>query len=369
MPNLVAEQAAGFLRQVEPVSALEGLDAGRPEPVTGFDNLSSGEKQAVEGALGKLADPGAMDGFEQSALEAIIIPDRRPVIDVAGDDYAIAEHDWKHLNGPEYRAAILPTLPAIGRLELIGHPGIPYAGTAFLVGPDLLMTNRHVAELFAAGLGRNGLAFKPGLSSEINFAEEALRRGDTFYKVTEVLVIHPWWDMAVLRVEGVPETIRPLILSRDAAAPGAEAPDVVVVGYPAFDPRRNDIEVQRRVFGNLFNVKRLQPGKLLPRRPVASFGKDVDALTHDSSTLGGNSGSAVIDARTGRVMALHFGGRYLETNYGVPAADLALDARLLDLGLNFESGAPLAAAEAAGRRSGTRSRPRRRRSAAGPASR
>ena len=41
-------------------------------------------------------------------------------------------------------------------------------------------------------------------------------------------------------------------------------------------------------------------------------------MTHDSSTLGGNSGSALIDVATGRVVGLHFAGRYLEANYAVP---------------------------------------------------
>jgi len=341
MSHRLAEKAAGFLLQVE--AATSGSEEGvlesftvRDEPVTGFDRLSSPERQAVEGALEKLTRPAELNLAEQDALEAIIIPDRRPVINIRDDDYEIAEKDWLHLNAPDVRARLRPAIPAIGRLDLPDHPSIPYAGTAFLVGPDVLMTNRHVAELFATGLGRRGLAFRPGLAGTINFAEEDRRKGEIFFRIDEALLIHPWWDMALLRVRDLDPAIRPLTLSRDGGAPGASAPDVVVIGYPAYDPRRNDIDVQRRVFNDLFNVKRLQPGKLLPRRPVASFGNEVEALTHDSSTLGGNSGSAVIDARTGHVVALHFGGRYLQTNYAVPAADLALDSRLVDLGLNFE---------------------------------
>jgi V8-like Glu-specific endopeptidase len=44
---------------------------------------------------------------------------------------------------------------------------------------------------------------------------------------------------------------------------------------------------------------------------VRSFEGVVKAMVHDSSTLGGNSGSAVIDTETGEVLALHFGGEYL----------------------------------------------------------
>ena len=52
----------------------------------------------------------------------------------------------------------------------------------------------------------------------------------------------------------------------------------------------------------------------------------VPAATHDCSTLGGNSGSAVIDLDTGEVLALHFGGLYHQKNYSVPSSELARDA-------------------------------------------
>jgi endonuclease G len=65
----------------------------------------------------------------------------------------------------------------------------------------------------------------------------------------------------------------------------------------------------------------------------------VSATTHDSSTLGGNSGSAVIDATTGHVIALHFAGLYLDANFGVPTSELARDGRIIDTGINFAPGA------------------------------
>lgn len=59
------------------------------------------------------------------------------------------------------------------------------------------------------------------------------------------------------------------------------------------------------------------------------------ATTHDASTLGGNSGSAVLDLTAGQVLALHFGGRYRVANYGVPAWELAQDRRIVELGVSF----------------------------------
>ena len=55
---------------------------------------------------------------------------------------------------------------------MVGYPGLPYGGTGFVVGDGLLMTNRHVAELFAAGVGKEGLTFISGRGSSIDFARD-----------------------------------------------------------------------------------------------------------------------------------------------------------------------------------------------------
>jgi DNA/RNA endonuclease G (NUC1) len=90
------------------------------------------------------------------------------------------------------------------------------------------------------------------------------------------------------------------------------------------------------IFRGVFNVKRLQPGRVGARAEIRSFGNTVMSLTHDCSTLGGNSGSAVVDSQTGSVLALHFAGRYLEANYAVPAHAFSLDWRVVDAGVAFD---------------------------------
>jgi Trypsin-like peptidase domain len=82
-------------------------------------------------------------------------------------------------------------------------------------------------------------------------------------------------------------------------------------------------------------VKRLQPGVIRGRAEVQSSGNRVAAITHDASTLGGNSGSPVIDVDTGEVVALHFAGEYLKANYAVPMYELARDPRVAPK-LNFD---------------------------------
>ena len=284
--------------------------------------------------LEKLASGEELDQDELFIAEAIILPDLRPAIDIIGGDFTIDDPNWRHLDNDQgLHQSIKSTLVSIGRIDLPGHPALPYGGTGFVVGPDLIMTNRHVAELFISGLGVSGLRFQPGLSAGIDFKHELGSDGSVLLDVVSAKMIHPYWDMALLRVQGLPNGHAALRLSLDDPNELVDR-DIVCVGYPAFDPR-NDAAVQNQVFRGVYSVKRLQPGKVRGRGSAKSFGKAVDVGTHDSSTLGGNSGSAVIDPQTGQVLALHFAGIYLKENYAVPMCDLAKDQRVVDLGLAF----------------------------------
>jgi DNA/RNA endonuclease G (NUC1) len=286
----------------------------------------------VERTAEKVVRGDALDSREGFILEAIIIPDKRPAVAIVKGDYRVEHPMWMHLNGDAPKKAIRPALPSIGRVELPGHPSGRFGGTGFVVGRNLLMTNRHVAEIFCEGLGRRGLVFRQDHAAGVDFDRE-LGGGSLFLAVRAVAMIHPYWDMALLEVEGLPAAIAPLRLST-AEPQSLEGRDVAVIGYPAFDPR-NNTAVQNQVFGEVYDVKRLMPGKLTGRSAIRSFGKDVACSLHDSSTLGGASGSAVLDAATGEVVALHFAGIYLKSNYGVPTADLARDRRVIDAGVNF----------------------------------
>ncbi len=82
-----ARAAVNFLlRTARNKAGLESLElpgAGGEAPVTDFDSLPDAHKSAVEGAAAKLDRPEQMTPSEHFALEAIIIPDRRPAILIA----------------------------------------------------------------------------------------------------------------------------------------------------------------------------------------------------------------------------------------------------------------------------------------------
>jgi DNA/RNA endonuclease G (NUC1)/V8-like Glu-specific endopeptidase len=334
------ERLKSYLGQILPSSSLEAMaDEGISfEKVVASGPVPPKVEKVARSAVEKLALDRELDREEQFALEAIIIPDKRPAVDIIDGDFRIAHELWKHFNTDlSIYAALRKVIASIGRIELPDHPSLPYGGTGFVVGTDLIMTNRHVAEIFSTGLGIQRLAFLSGLKVGLDFRRERDRDSSTYVDVEKVVMIHPHWDMALLKVSGLSPEQSPLELStRDPEV--LMNSEVAVVGYPAFDAR-NDAKVQDEVFGGIYNVKRLQPGRFGTRDTLQSFGKQVSAATHDSSTLGGNSGSAVLDPRTGQVVALHFAGVYLKANYGVPSSELACDGHVIDAGVKFEPGA------------------------------
>ena len=331
-----------LLTQIAPGNAIEAVSRLGAEAIDrgeGFESLGPGNAAAAESGLQKLAEDRVQEitPSEMFGLEAIVLPRNRPVVFVRGELYDDFDGPWVSLNDDVIKRRIALLLPLIGRVEVPSSPILPYAGTGFVVGRGLIATNRHVAQLFSQGLGLT-IRYRAG-DAAIDFKRQIDAPDDdrtAYLSVRAVEMIHPYWDMALLRVDDLP-TDRMLRLSVKSPEELLDH-NVVVIGYPARD-ERNDIALQDRIFNRTYNVKRLQPGVIRARARIQSFENTVNALTHDASTLGGNSGSAVIEVDTGEVVALHFAGEYLKANYAVPMHELARDSRVASR-LNFEGTLP-----------------------------
>lgn len=252
----------------------------------------------------------------KAVVEGIVIGNGlRPAIDIEKDTFDTLPAIWDDING--VRANITPLIRSVGRLNLFGHPKISFAGTAFVCGRDLLLTNRHVAEEFmSATTGSSDLRFKLGMSANVDTKEEVDSADTRLLKCTGEGAVSTEWDVALLRVEGLPAEIEPVPLS-SAAPHNFSGRTAVTVGYPGFDEAENLIE-QMLIFRSVFNKKRLLPGKFTDIFTVQSYGHAVKALAHDCTTLGGCSGSIVIDVATLSVFGVHFGGESGVRNYCVP---------------------------------------------------
>lgn len=331
-----------FLRRVTTgslESAQEGVAASKEAFLQSSRSATSNEMEAALEGWQRVEAGRDIARKELDALEAIVLPTYRPVINIINDSFAEAPQPWELLNG--FKPQIEAAARAIGRVEISGHPWLPYAGTGFVVGPNLIMTNRHVAELFILGLGLKHLAFYPGRASALDFKQEVIPSGRVLIEVRAARLVHPYWDAAILEVAGLSghQPLR-LATAEPASLIGRR---VVAIGYPMLDSR-NDEALQHRIFQGVYGRKRLQPGTIMGYGKIKSFDHVVEALAHDCSTLGGNSGSAIVDLETGQVLGLHFGGIYLKANFAVPAWELARDRKLVDLGLEFATSTAATAA-------------------------
>ena len=329
-----AKRLKGMLSQIAGRQGLESIASANARASGGLESISP-ERTNAQSGLEKLADNRHQDitPNEMFGLEAIVMKENRPVVFVRGNSYDDVGNPWSSLNAAEVKTRLSDLFPLIGRIELPNSTLLPYAGTGFVVGKGLVATNRHVAQIFAQGLGltiRYG-----GGDAAIDFKRQVDTPEDDrsdYLSVRGVEMIHPYWDMALLQVDGLPtdKMLRLSVLSPDQLVNR----NIVAVGYPALDPR-NDAALQDKIFGGVYYVKRLQPGVVRARAKVQSFENQVNAMTHDASTLGGNSGSAIIDVDSGEVVALHFAGEYLKANYAVPMFELARDSRVASK-LNFD---------------------------------
>lgn len=271
-------------------------------------------------------------------LEAIIHKKDRPSHLVQGNKFDPFAGEFKYLTDHQKtRERLQSTLPLIGRIDITDQN--TYGGTGFVVGKNLIMTNRHVAQLFTTGVGRRVKLHPWG--SEVDFADAPNSAAADGYELIDCIMIHPYWDMALFKAD-LP-TNEHLTLSTETYESmlkrEPKSRDIVAIGYPARD-KRNGQRAQQEIFGDEYEVKRIAPGRISQRkRDIGSkwLSGSVAALAHDASTLGGNSGSAVIHVLNGNVAALHFAGRYLVENYGVPAYELARDTRVVDAGVMFAS--------------------------------
>ena len=284
------------------------------------------ESRNIEAMLEGNESVGGSFGIE----EAIILVTGRPPL-------LIKDGLWEKPRIPEMsdrleqaRTHLETAIPKVARVELLNSPSKSYVGTGWMIDEDVMITNRHVANEFAI---RNNetifmrtTPFGEELQVQVDFNEEHESPNPPFaVKMIEVLHIekdlpgHP--DMALIRLEKVDNLPEPIELSPLRVE---FDDDVAVIGYPARDSGRNDALVMADLFNNIYEVKRLSPGRISGVRP------DRFIMTHDCTTLGGNSGSVVLNLEDGKAAGLHFAGIFKDDNFAVTSE--VLRERLSNLG-------------------------------------
>jgi hypothetical protein len=289
----------------------------------------SGLQKATRGAGNDLSTE------ETLGLECVILLYGRPALLLNNGVLASPPPLWNVLE--DQREFVETAQRGVGRIELLGHPEYDWAGSGFLVSENALLTTRKTAELFVEN--RSGTwQFRPGITTWMNYRSSYQDVASAGYRVRAVLGVHDRYDLALLEVERSQfNGTAPLPLSLAAQGPAQrEGRPVYLIGYPVRDARRNEPEAVARIFRDVYNVKRVQPGLL---RGEFTY-HEVTFLSHDAAPLGQNSGAPILDLETNQVIGVQTTGRYLETSTAVPLYLLRDDALLRQAGVTFTEPAP-----------------------------
>ncbi len=235
-------------------------------------------------------------------------------------------------DSPEMRRRLIPYIgklesrvPSVGRIEF-RKIGREFGGTGWMISEDIIVTNRHVAKLMANKRGNTITFVKNALGETveafIDFKEEYIGKNiatpefeiliEKVLFMTDDVKAQP--DIAFLKIKKHPKTPQPIPIND---TPLKKDQFVSVIGYPAYDP---DAIISpgaaSNVFHNIYEAKRCSPGEIM------EYVENAWYFFHDCTTLGGNSGSVVLDNQTGFAVGLHFMGEVEKANYAVKSEEI-----------------------------------------------
>ena len=319
--------ANGPPSDVDATLLAERIRRNNPEAAGAADSIAAEIVAQAQAALAKLADENSersLTDYETLALESVIHVRSRPALRVYDDQLQpLSEFSgselWQKFIA-DYEQSILDAAAATGavRVTMFGSGNPPWTqGSAWLVAPGVVVTNRHV--LLQPDLQlveprtEGGFRVKADVAIAVDFTSDNRQSAAPVRRnVTGVAYLAPDADpvdIAVLAIEPV-DTLTPLDFS-----PAADAPrNLFVVGHPA--PMVYAPDAVQAVFRDLDGRKRVSFGKLFGQAPS---GRD---LAHDASTVGGYSGAPVVGISDGKVAGLHYYGDPTRGNLAVTSATL-----------------------------------------------
>lgn len=374
--EIIARRAA-----VEAGGKLESGGAGADEPLTKdaasatLDRVTAlaekmparemGDKGAFAAALNMLTAHGnealqklvgddlaaPVTPSDRVVLEAIIIADgSRPSFLIENDRPPLSHPFMGSWSDEVAKAAdaLEPVCKAIGRIQpRFGHAG-NFIGTGSLVdaGKGIILTNYHVMDDARAKFGVLMEETKSRVKIhgwlEIDFVGEASRFDVSRFRIVEARLPKNAGrgfgkiDAVAMRIEPIDGAKMPKKALRFDAKPAAftqaQSTTICTVGFPGPPKReqgpKGEIDwnfVIRTLFGDLFGVKRLAPGRLLETFGAVEFDPLGVVFGHEATTFGGASGSAMIGWENAAMpgFGLHFSGLTGESNYAIAMAKVA----------------------------------------------
>lgn len=284
-----------------------------------IDHLS-GKGSGLESLQGSL---GSMMG-----LEAIVRRVGRPPLVVIDNAVQLEPLDDFPAHTDEKIRAAQGITASVGRVEFI-NAAQAWGGTGWVVdvkdGAHLVLTNRHVAQIVARRLADGRAVFMRSpvtgvrYGARVDFNREKGATAQSARPADAIEIVYlaedAAADMALLKVRQADGAEWKMPDPVPLAAKEASMDELVaLIGFPAFDSR-NDRTDMDKYFRDLYDVKRFAPGKIMERAAG-------QILSHDCTSLGGNSGSPLFSLDQGAAVGLHFAGVYGVENSAVSASTI-----------------------------------------------
>lgn len=327
-----------LLAEIDYVQRKTGLQADPDGVATLLSQADDGLSRLLGDELSAQLNPAEISG-----LEAVIRTDgSRPVLFVEDDFVDVMAPSAANYGAGLSRIedAVRQVCRSVGRVD---DPlaSLGYQGTAWMLGEGLVVTNFHVLEAIAPGGRRRGTRFEGRLNTgvAVHFGHEVgnplperrfpIRRVVNVGREGAAEFCRPsglnfdGLDLAILELEPVAGRPFPppveVARGDDPETRGglaATGRGVYVVGYPG-NARSTTPDLFASLFAGVKSFKRLAPGSIMAGPGEVPGDPREWILTHDASTLGGNSGSAIVDYEAdGRaVLGLHFGGEHAGQNW------------------------------------------------------
>ena len=285
--------------------------------------------QAAMTAIESGASLGSIGDSDAIALESVIRTRGRPALAIEGprieglDPRKHPGSSFWSIPLNDHEMELIQVASVTGAVTvrdmLTGAPA-QVRGTAWLIRPDLAMTNRHVVfpetgVRFAKRVAGQptAAAIKTDFDVMLDFAFDDGPPRTERRHVTEVPYVSEEGDqvdVAILQLAGTSSASPPLSLAGAASA----SKQVYLFGHPgpvALVP--DDVQA---VFGNPNGRKRVCFGELMAADPRPG------ELVHDASTIGGFSGGCVLTFGSTDVSGLHYYGHPVRGNRAITAQAL-----------------------------------------------
>lgn len=301
--DLISGRPTSLLRELRPPECADVIVEPPPKVVKKIKQIL--EKHETENPL----DPLPPD-VEALIADFSLNAAKRPAIFISGDSYVTPYPRWKLLN--QRRRLFERAIRAVGRVEYDVSGRQVALGTAFVVAPEVVITNRHVIDRISSDSAKSRM-LKPGLHARVDFNEENGATVSRQHEMVEILSFPSGrLDYCTVRISRHDQAGRLMPEPLQISSKRPRKDDVVAaIGYPArpsLEGTKLKADQITTLFANKFGVKRISPGRVLS--------SSAPIFEHDCTTLGGSSGSCILDSN-GDVLGLHYDGEALKANFAI----------------------------------------------------